>query len=238
MVTIEVQLDELPELSVTMSTTGFPPTLEQLKADGLTFKETMVQLSLEPEFTWEPVIVAVPALLRKTVWLLQIAFGFTVSITVTIAIQDAVFPLASDTETETLFAPRFPQEKEDGNAVKPVTAQLSVGKLAGGEGGMRLPELSRNTVILTQVTEGGVVSRTAILAEQVAVFPLFSVTIKTTAFDPKFRQKNAEGETDKNETRQLSVEPELMRAPVILPVPKLFRIIVLFWQIAIGLRVS
>ena len=167
-------------------------------------------------------------LFRKTVRLLQIALGFTVSMTVTVAIQEAVFPLASDTVTDTELAPRLAQEKEEGKAVKPVTAQLSVGKLAGGEGGMRLPELSRKTVIFTQVTVGGVVSRTATEAEQVAVFPLLSETVRITAFDPKFRHENAEGETVVNETRQLSVEPELMSAPVMVPKPEPFRMTVLF----------
>jgi uncharacterized protein YkvS len=57
-VTVEVQVDELPDPSVTVSVTVLLE-LEQLKVDGETVTEAMLQLSVELLFTSAAVIDAV-----------------------------------------------------------------------------------------------------------------------------------------------------------------------------------
>ena len=46
MVTLAMQLDELPEASVTVSVVELPPMLEQSNKSGLTALETIAQLSV------------------------------------------------------------------------------------------------------------------------------------------------------------------------------------------------
>ena len=59
-VTTELQLDEFPLLSVTVIVTLFAPKFAQLNVVGLMIVEAMVQLSVDPLFTCEAIILAVP----------------------------------------------------------------------------------------------------------------------------------------------------------------------------------
>lgn len=81
-VTTAVHVDELPEESVTVSTTLLLPTLLQLNVELFIANVTAEQLSNEPLFTIEAVIVAFPAAFKSTVIGLQIAVGATLSNTV------------------------------------------------------------------------------------------------------------------------------------------------------------
>ena len=72
-VTVEVQVDVLPDPSVTVSVTVLL-VLEQLKVDGETVVEAILQLSVELLFTWAAVMDAVfPVRLTDT--LRQLATG-------------------------------------------------------------------------------------------------------------------------------------------------------------------
>ena len=81
-VTTDVQVDELPVESVTVSTTLFAPTLLQLNEALLIANVTGEQLSNEPLLTIAAVIVTLPAAFKSTVIGLQIAVGATLSNTV------------------------------------------------------------------------------------------------------------------------------------------------------------
>ena len=59
-VTIEEHVEELPLLSVTVSTTVFAPTFRQENEDGDTFIYAIPQASVEPLSIWAAVIEALP----------------------------------------------------------------------------------------------------------------------------------------------------------------------------------
>ena len=58
-------------------------------------KEEIPQLSDDPLSIWDAVIVAVPELLRATVMFLHDTVGLILSITVTVAADESLFPEAS-----------------------------------------------------------------------------------------------------------------------------------------------
>ena len=57
-----------------------------------------------------------------------------------------------------------------------------------------------------QNTEGAILSSTVTVAEQVALLPAASVTVKMTVFEPKLLQLKAVLDKDRTEMPQLSVE--------------------------------
>ena len=67
MVTLLVQVELLPLLSVTVNVTVFEPTLEQVKLVGLAARLAMPQASLEPLSTSLAVILALPLASNCTV---------------------------------------------------------------------------------------------------------------------------------------------------------------------------
>ena len=124
-VTVAVQVAVLPLLSVTVRVTLFVPILEQLKLVLDKVNDWIPQASLQPSLISEVVILAVP-LDNVTFAFLQIAVGDMLSLTVTIAVADAVFPLASVTVNVTVFAPTFEQSKLVFDKLNPkVPEQLS-----------------------------------------------------------------------------------------------------------------
>ena len=145
-VTTELQLEVLPLLSVTVRVTLFAPVFAQLNVEGEIVVRATVQLSFEPLFTWDAVIVVFPLPLSCVVRFRQIAFGRRVSSTVTIPVQELEFPLWSVTETVTLLFPEFAQVKEVWEAVNETMVQLSVGNPAGGPPSEIVPEAFKNTV--------------------------------------------------------------------------------------------
>ena len=110
-VTVAVQVDAFPLLSVTVRVTVLFPIFEQLKVLGETLIEAIPQMSLDPLFTCDAVMEAVPPE-RVTVTFLQTALGAVLSTTVTIAVPVAVLLLLSVTVSVTVFAPTFEQLKE------------------------------------------------------------------------------------------------------------------------------
>ena len=89
------QVEELPAMSVTVSTTVLGPALEQVKLVWLTLMLSMAQLSVLPLSTSLAARLAFPRLSRASVRDWQTAFGATLSITVTVNAQVAEFPVAS-----------------------------------------------------------------------------------------------------------------------------------------------
>ena len=94
-VTVAVQVDVLPQPSLTVSVTVLFPILVQLKLVLDSVSEAIpLQLSDEPLFTWAAVTVAAP-LTRVTVTFLQFALGAVRSCTVMVWLQVPELPQPS-----------------------------------------------------------------------------------------------------------------------------------------------
>ena len=68
------------------------------------------------------------------------------------------------------------------------------------------PIASSCKVVGLQNIEGAILSSTVTVAEQVALLPAASVTVKMTVFEPKLLQSKAVLDKDRTEMPQLSVE--------------------------------
>src|SRR6187401_3447610 len=95
MVTVAVQVDELPGQSVTVRTTIFSPKSSQSKVLGATAKVTVPQLSDDPASTSAAKIVIFPLPFRDTVISAAAHIGAVVSSTPIIWLQVPVFPQLS-----------------------------------------------------------------------------------------------------------------------------------------------
>ena len=96
MVTVDWQVEVLPDASATVKVTRLGPTLLQLKVLGKTLTSvTAVQLSTLPLFTIAGVIVALPEAFRFTVIGLQIATGGVASTRFTVKLHVDTLPLPS-----------------------------------------------------------------------------------------------------------------------------------------------
>ena len=90
-----MQVAEFPFTSVTVSVTVLAPTLLQSKVFGLTAKDAIPQLSVEPPSTSAAVILALPEASSCTVIFWHTAVGASVSFTVTLKLQVYVVPALS-----------------------------------------------------------------------------------------------------------------------------------------------
>jgi hypothetical protein len=97
-VIVDVQVAVLPEASVTDRLTVCAPTFAHVYATLAGRKVNVPpQLSVEELFIWAAVTVALPEPSRVAVMLWHVAAGGVVSFTVTVAVQVATLPDASDT---------------------------------------------------------------------------------------------------------------------------------------------
>jgi hypothetical protein len=105
-VIVDVQVEVLPEASVTERLTVCVPTSAHVYA-MLVGRNVNVppQLSVEPLFIWAAVTVALPEPSRVAVTSWHVATGGVASFTVTVAVQVAIFPDASDTVKVYEFEP-------------------------------------------------------------------------------------------------------------------------------------
>ena len=166
-----------------------------------------MQLSVDELFICVEVGKANPLPFRKTVIFLQIAFGRTVSLTVTLEEQVVEFPDRSVAVTVTVLTPIFGQVNIVWEATKDWIPQLSVGLFAGGETIVTVPELLRKAVRLKQVNEGGLISKTVTAELQVLEFELLSVTVSVTALLPRLAQVKLDGAAFVLKIPQASFEP-------------------------------
>ena len=111
-VTVAKQEEELPLLSVTVSSTLTLPTWLQLKSVWLRLRLAIPQASLEPLFTAAAVVEPTPLASSCTVTFWQRATGFTLSSTVTVAEQVLTFPFTSVTVKVTGLPPTWLQSNE------------------------------------------------------------------------------------------------------------------------------
>ena len=125
MVTVAVQVETFPLLSVTVSVTVFAPTFAHVNEEGETESEAIPHASELPLLTCAAVIVALPDELRLTVMFWQTAVGLVTSLTVTVAVQVETFPLTSVTVSVTVFAPILAQVKVEGDTASDAIPQAS-----------------------------------------------------------------------------------------------------------------
>ena len=148
--------------------------------------------------------------------------GLTVSDTVTIAVPVLKFPLKSVTVKVTVFAPILLHVNVDGETDNVEIVQLSVDPLfTCAPVKVKVPFDPKYAVMFLVITFGLIVSDNVTVAVPVFMFPLVSVTVKVTMFDPILAQVNVLGETATVAIPHASLEPLFICAAVIVAVPKL-----------------
>src|SRR5439155_1630644 len=164
-VTVAVQVELLPLLSVTVKVTGFVPTLVQSKLLWFRLRLAMPQASVLPLLICAGSIVPWPLASNSTLRFWQTASGGTESTTVTVAVQVELLPLLSVTVRVTRFVPMLLQSKLVWLRLRLAMPQASV-----------LPLLSvtvRVTVLVpTLLTTMLVLSRLRLAMPQASVLPL------------------------------------------------------------------
>ena len=114
------------------------------------------------------------------------------SVTVTVALQVALLPLASVTVTTTAFVPMFEQSNAVGFTVISMVEQLSAEPVPTiTPSTVTFPVASKFTNTSWQLAVGLVGSDTVMVASQVAVFPATSVAVSVTVTDGTSAHVNA-----------------------------------------------
>ena len=187
--TFAEQSDALPFSSVTVNVTVLDPTLSQSKFEGFTAIANMPQLSVELAFTISAVILAKPLMSNWTIISWHKAIGGILSSTTTVASQSELFPLSSTAVIVMLLTPILEQSKSYWLRNKVSNAQSSKDPLSTWLTViLTAPKSSRATIISWQSAVGAISSSTSTVAEHWALFPLKSITVKTTEFKPTFEQ--------------------------------------------------
>jgi hypothetical protein len=151
------------------------------------------------------------------------------SVTVTVELQVDMFPLPSVTLTVTVTSPRSAQVNDDLLRVTVATLQLSVTGTVRRSAGTTdpLPAASRKTVAGLQVTAGGSISATIMLAFELTEFPEASVAVTVTRLNPRLAQVKTVWLTVALTPGQLSVMVEITSAAVMVAVPDPSRLTVI-----------
>ena len=234
-VTIAEQVLTLPFTSVTVKITVLAPTIVQSKVVWSKAKLWIPQLSVDALLISPGTTLAFPDPSNWIVISWHKAAGDTVSSTVTVAVHVLALPLASVTVKVTTFAPIILQSKAVWSNAKLWILQLSVEPLSISAALMlALPDPSNWIVISWHKAVGAIVSSTVTPAEQVPVLPLSSVTVKLTVLTPTIVQSKSVGSTIIVSITQLSNEPLLICAALILPFPLASNWIVMSWHKAVG----
>ena len=184
-VTVAVAVETLPFTSVTVSVTVLAPTLAQVKSVLSRAVLAMPQASLLPLLIAVAVVEPLPPASSCTVTSWQVATGATLSSTVTVAVQVAVLLLLSVTVRVTVLAPTLAQVKSVGLAESVTGPSPSKLPLSMSAAVMEaLPLASSWTVMSWQMAVGPFVSSTVMVAVQVLVLPLLSVTVSSVLVTP------------------------------------------------------
>ena len=169
----------------------------------------------------------------------QTALGSTVSKTITVDVQVAVFAFWSVTVRVKVLLPRLLQVTNPllGTKLKiPHASVLPAFSIAPVI--VAFPEAFRNTEILVHKADGRTVSITITVVTQVLAFPFTSVTVKVTLFGPTFAQEKLVLLRDKPAIPHASVLLLFTAAGAIVALPEAFSCTVKFWQLATGFTVS
>ena len=154
------------------------PTLAQVNVDGFTVTVAILQLSVEPLFICEAIILAVPAEFKATEMFCVNTVGKIVSVTVTTAVPVFTLPFTSVTVNVTVLVPTLAQVNVDGFTVTVAILQLSVEPLFICEAViLAVPDAFKATEMFCVNTVGRTVSANVTVNELVAVVLYESVTV-------------------------------------------------------------
>src|SRR5213594_254730 len=175
-VTVAVQVEVLPLLSVTVRVTRLVPTLLTSKLVLSRLRLAMPEASVLPLSSWTAVMVAWPLASNWTVMFWQTAVGGTESTTVTVAVQVELLPLLSVTVRVTVLVPTLLTSKLVLSRLRLAMPQASLLPLLIWSGVIVPWPLASNwTVRFWQTANGGTESTTVTVAVAVWLLPLLSV---------------------------------------------------------------
>ena len=194
-VTVVVQVEELPDASVTVKVTSFSPNIVQSKSVTSILTESTSQLSVEPSLISVSEICAFPLASNEIEnGSTQLAVGLVSSTTVTVVVQVEELPAASVTVNSTWFAPIIVQSKSVMSIAVVSIPQLSVEPLFISAAVIDAFPVASRAIVNgdTQLAIGFVLSSTVTVAVQLSLFPLVSVTVSVTVFAPNMEQSKVE----------------------------------------------
>src|SRR6266581_1371595 len=180
-VTVAVQMELLPLLSVTVRVTVLTPTLVQSKLVWLRLRLAMPQASVLPLLICAGSIVPWPLAFNSTLRFWQRATGGTESTTVTVAVQVALLVLLSVTVRVTRFVPILLPSKLVLFRLRLAMPEASLLPLLTWAGVMvARPFAFNSTVRSRQTATGETESTTVTVAGALWLLPLLSVTVRVT----------------------------------------------------------
>ena len=154
-------------------------------------------------------------------------------------VQDEVFPLLSVTVSTEVFEPTFAQLNVPGDKLRFEIPQISLDKLFTRAGEtVTVPSALRKAVTFLHPAIGRMVSLTVTTAEQVAVTPFISVTVRITGLLPVLEQLKLTVFKARLRMPQKSWDPLSTCAVKTVDIPLVFRKVVTFLQSATGTTVS
>src|SRR6266571_2359923 len=234
-VTVAVQMELLPLLSVTVRVTVLAPMLVQSKLVWLRLRLAMPQASLLALLIWARSIVPWPLAFNSTLRSWQTATGGIKSTTVTVAVQVALLVLLSVTVRVTRFVPTLLTSKLVLSRLRLAMPQASVLPLLIWAGVMvARPFAFNSTVRSRQTATGETESTTVTVAGALWLLPLLSVTVRVTVLTPTLVQSKLVWLRLRLAMPQASVLPLLICAGSMVPWPLASNSTLRFWQTATG----
>ena len=194
--------------SVTVRVTVFGPISAQVNDETSILNVGETQLSVEPLFTSDAVIVTLPVASKYAVIFCATAIGEVVSLTVTIAVAVEVLLLPSVAVSVTVLTPISEQSKVVLSKLNVNVEQLSKLPLSISPATIvAVPDASSTTLKFWAIAIGANESITVTIAVAVEMFPFPSSAVNITLFVPTSLQSKKEVSTDKVTAEQLSVVP-------------------------------
>jgi hypothetical protein len=181
-----VQLETLPDVSVTVIVINTVPTSEQPNVLWLNPQYAIVQLSLLLLLTSFGVVLPLPEPSSVTVTFLHTATGSVVSVTIIVLEHVPVFPLPSVTVAVTVCVPSSVHVNDVMLRTVFVTEQLSPELNTMSVAltvPMPVPSSVTTTDALVHVTTGFIMSLTVTNAVQLETLPALSVTVMVITTD-------------------------------------------------------
>jgi hypothetical protein len=235
-VTVTVKLQELvlPLKSVATLLTVVAPTVKVLPDAGVDTIADILQLSV-PVTLNVTTALQLPASVLCVILFEQVITGDWLSTTMTVVVQVEALPLTSVTVRITGLLPVLLHVNDDGTTFIAAIPHASELPLSTSPAWINaLPVLSKVTVIAWHNTAGAVLSCTVTIAEQLAVLPQLSRTVKVTVLLPTLAQLKVPGDTVSDAIPQPLVLPPSTWEAVMPALPVLSNCTVTGWQTAAG----
>ena len=242
-VTVELQVDWLPLLSIAVTTTVLGPASSQVKMFWL----TLVVMDANPHGSFGidrkrifGSTTTTPLLSKNAVRSTQpLIAGPAVSKTVTLAMQESRYPDRSTTVSMTWWIPVSAQVKNERSMYTESKLQLSkLPPLTSWAFKVYSPRLFNTTVMSWHIAVGLIVSIKVTLAIHPPRFPKLSETMISAVAPPRSTQVNTDCKSHTESTAQLSAVDKTTseRFTLIKPAGGKYRMI--SWQVAVGASIS